>query len=202
MTGAKWLAVLGVVSGFAVAGCSSSPTPKNAASPSSTSTSTSRMPVSAPTTVPPASSTSIPAVATECTSSKLSVSLGEGNGAAGTIYYPLTFTNTGATTCTLEGYPGISLVGSHGNQIGSPAGRAPSTSPTVVTLAPSQSAVDTVSLSDALDTCSTPQMGSGLRVYPPNQTAALFAPSTAIGICTGDSANPLMVYPFGDNQFS
>ena len=71
------------------------------------------------TTVPPASSTS-PAGGTSCTSSNLSVSLGEGSGATGTVYYPLTFTNTGATNCTLAGYPGISLVGSHGNPIGSP----------------------------------------------------------------------------------
>ena len=196
MTGVKFLVALSVLSASALGGCSSSPANKNGASRSTTSTST-----SPPTTAPPASSTSFPAGVIRCTSSALSVSLGEGNGAAGTIYYPLRFTNTGTTTCALEGYPGISLVDSSGNQIGSPAGRAPSTSPTVVTVAPGQSSVATVSLSDVLNTCSTPEMGSGLRVYPPNQTGALFAPSTAIAICTGDSENPLMVYPFGDNQF-
>ena len=54
----------------------------------------------------------------QCTSSALSVSLGEGNGAAGTIYYPLRFTNIGTTACALEGYPGISLVDSSGTRLG------------------------------------------------------------------------------------
>jgi len=200
MAAAKCLAALVVACGVGVGGCSSSTSAKNSQSPKSTSTS--RAPVSAPTTNPPAPTSSIPSRLQRCTSSHLSVALGEGNGAAGTIYFPLTSTNTATSTCTLEGYPGVSLVGSHGDQIGSPARRAPSTSPTVVTLSPGRSTVDTVSLSDVLNTCPTPQMGSGLRVYPPNQTAALFAPSTAIGICAGDSANPLLVYPFGGNQAS
>ena len=39
------------------------------------------------------------------------------NGAAGTIYYPIEFTNTGAT-CTLRGFPGVAAVGKTGHQLG------------------------------------------------------------------------------------
>ena len=119
MAAAKCLAALVVACGVGVGGCSSSTSAKNSQSPKSTSTS--RAPVSAPTTNPPAPTSSIPSRLQRCTSSHLSVALGEGNGAAGTIYFPLTFTNTATSTCTLEGYPGVSLVGSHGDQIGSPS---------------------------------------------------------------------------------
>ena len=36
------------------------------------------------------------------------VAVGQGNGAAGTIYYPLEFTNLSGHTCSLFGFPGVS----------------------------------------------------------------------------------------------
>jgi Protein of unknown function (DUF4232) len=186
--------------GSVLASCTSNPASTNAP-PNASSTTTLPTPTSTSTTASASTTTSTVTEASRCPSSQLSVSLGQGNGAAGTVYFPLTFTNTGATTCNLEGYPGVSLVGSHGNQIGSPAGRAPLTSPTVVTLNPSQSTLDFLALSDVLNSCATPVQTSGLRVYPPDQTAALFAPSTAIALCSGLSGNPLTILPFGDDQF-
>ena len=41
----------------------------------------------------------------------------QSNGAAGTIYYTLNFTNVGAT-CTVRGYPGVSAVGRAGKGAG------------------------------------------------------------------------------------
>ena len=61
-----------------------------------------------------------------CTASDLGVwlAVGQGNGAAGTIYYPLEFTNLSHHTCYLYGYPGVSALGRNGNQLGSPAAGA------------------------------------------------------------------------------
>jgi hypothetical protein len=41
-----------------------------------------------------------------------------GSGAAGTIYYPLEFTNVGSFTCWLYGYPGVSARSASGHKIG------------------------------------------------------------------------------------
>ena len=48
-----------------------------------------------------------------CTASGLGawIAVGQGNGAAGTIYYPLEFTNLSGHTCSLYGFPGVSAVG-------------------------------------------------------------------------------------------
>src|SRR5579859_6407191 len=58
-----------------------------------------------------------------CTASDLGVWLAvdQGNGAAGTIYYPLEFTNLSHHTCYLFGYPGVSALDRNGHQLGSPA---------------------------------------------------------------------------------
>ena len=74
-----------------------------------------------------------------CATSALKVSLGPANGAAGTVFYPLNFVNTGKLGCTLRGYPGVSAVTSSGKQIGSPASQISSSYKTV-TLLPGKSA--------------------------------------------------------------
>jgi hypothetical protein len=52
-----------------------------------------------------------------CTTSDLGVwlALDQGNGAAGTTYYPLEFTNLSHPTCYLFGYPGVSALNRDGN---------------------------------------------------------------------------------------
>src|SRR5215467_11564714 len=61
----------------------------------------------------------------ECTTSNLAVwmSPDRGNGAAGSIYYPLDFTNVSNHTCYLVGWPGVSATNANGTQLGSPAAR-------------------------------------------------------------------------------
>ena len=56
-----------------------------------------------------------------CRAEVLNVRLGPSDGAAGTIYYPIIFTNTGPVRCSLTGYPGVSSVDAQGRQIGAPA---------------------------------------------------------------------------------
>ena len=50
------------------------------------------------------------AVVAPCHFSQLGVRLGEHNGAAGTEYVAIVFTNRGSTSCSLRGYPGLSSV--------------------------------------------------------------------------------------------
>jgi len=70
------------------------------------------------------SSSGTPAIVIpKCTASDLGVwvAVDQGNGAAGTIYYPLEFTNLSHHTCYLFGYPGVSALDVNGRQLGSPA---------------------------------------------------------------------------------
>ena len=73
----------------------------------------------------------------QCTAANLSVwlNLGEANGAAGTIVYPLEFTNVSKHACRLFGYPGVSALNANGTQLGNAAGRNPRFTPAMVTIA-------------------------------------------------------------------
>jgi hypothetical protein len=42
-----------------------------------------------------------------CTAPALRITVGRANGAAGTIYYPIVFTNVGAKACQLSGVPSV-----------------------------------------------------------------------------------------------
>jgi hypothetical protein len=122
-----------------------------------------------------------------CTTNQLVVWLDtQPNGAAGTIFYTLNFTNVGAK-CTLRGYPGVSAVAQNGHRLGKAATRNNGTAVKTVTLASANGGsaakantahttlgiVDTGALSPA---ACHPTTASGLRVYPPNQSRAAFVP--------------------------
>jgi hypothetical protein len=106
----------------------------------------------------------------------LAASLTGASGAAGSTYYTLLLTNRGSAACVLQGYPGVSFVtGAGGQQIGAPAARISGPAPTVQ-LAPGGSAGAALQISVASNFGSgcQPASAAGLRVFPPNQTAALF----------------------------
>jgi hypothetical protein len=111
-----------------------------------------------------------------------------GNGYAGGASYDLEFTNQSGHACTLRGHPGISAVSLHGHQFGRPAGWKPS-GMTTVRLANGTTATAKLTITDTgnfgLQCFSrAPRPGrpgilptaAGLRVYPPNQTAAAVIP--------------------------
>ncbi len=181
------------------AGCGSGGTPKKSAASESTMT-TSHPSVTTssatPTTSAASTASSIPSSAGPCTSGHLAVAIGQSQGAAGTFYLPLVFTNTGHTSCTLQGYPGVSLVGSNGSQIGPAAIRTPS-STALVSLAAGSSTSATIGLSDALNVCSDPATADAFVVYPPNQTTALFAPYPGLKYCVGNPNGTLQVTAVG-----
>jgi hypothetical protein len=123
----------------------------------------------------PASHTATPA----CATSGLDVWLNtQGNGAAGTIYYNLEFTNLSGATCTLFGYPGVSATDLSGNQLGSAAIRLGGTTQTV-TLANGATATAMVGIVEGgifpPAQCG-PVTAAGLRVYPPGQAQSKRVP--------------------------
>jgi hypothetical protein len=120
-----------------------------------------------------------------CATSSLKVTQGLGQGYAGGVYENIVFTNTSSASCTLYGYPGVSLVsGSPYTQIGLAAKRDTTAPVKLITLAPGAAANALLQIVDALNfptaTCG-PAKATAIRVYPPNQTAPVFLPSTSEG---------------------
>jgi hypothetical protein len=170
ITGQRLLAVGRLTSlALLTAACgSSAPT----ATPTRTVTVTAT-PASPPASASPASSGPQP-----CATTGLKLAVGQPNGAAGTIFYPLDFTNTSSSACTMYGYPGVAFVSAPGgSQIGAPAARRSPPVPALITLAPGATAHATLAVSDVLvgNNCVHKVQVKWVQVYPPDQFSALFA---------------------------
>ena len=116
-----------------------------------------------------------------CATSDLSVTLGVPSGYAGGVIQTIVFTNTSGATCTLYGYPGVSLVSAPPyTQIGLAAQRDTSAPVKLITLATGANANAMLQIVDALNfgsaTCS-PTKAAFLRIYPPNQTVPVYLPN-------------------------
>lgn len=122
-----------------------------------------------------------------CKTAEVKLSLGRGEGAAGTVFRPLRFTNTSNSSCTMIGYPGVSYVtGANGRQVGAAAVRTGGKR-VLVTLAPGETASATVGFTqvDNFDPAACKKTPvRGLRVYPPNNTASKFIANPGFG-CAG-----------------
>jgi len=172
---ASTAALAGPVALLAACG-TSSPGGGSAASPTSTVSA-----ASASATVSPTPVTSTSAGVTICATSalKAAVNTVKGSGAAGSVYYPLDLTNISGSSCTLFGYPGVSFVtGPSGRQLGRAAARDPVVPAATVTLAPGQAAHATLKVAEAGNydpvQCQ-PVTAQWLKIFPPDQTAALYA---------------------------
>jgi hypothetical protein len=116
-----------------------------------------------------------PAGVAACTAGDLRIApqSSAGGGTAGSYYSFIDFTNTSSTSCTLYGYPGVSLTAASGAQIGPAATRDATTAAATVTLAPGATANAVLRMTDptvyATSQCK-PTTSSYLKVYPPNQT--------------------------------
>jgi hypothetical protein len=116
-----------------------------------------------------------------CTTSGLVIWLpnGNGNGAAGSIFYKLRLTNLSGHTCTLSGFPRVSAVDVKGKKLGKQASHETGQKAGVVKLAPGGSAsfqlrvVEPGNFSPA--DCHE-VTAAGLRVTPPGQTASKVVP--------------------------
>lgn len=131
-----------------------------------------------------------------CTTGSLSAALGEGDAAAGSVYRPLIFTNTGPHTCELRGFPGVSYVaGDDGHQVG-PAASMSGERGGQVAIAPGGAAraqLQLVNVQNYDAAACHPVAVRGLRVYPPGDTAALFVPVDGTGCSATPPGNQLAV---------
>jgi hypothetical protein len=121
------------------------------------------------------------APAASCQASQLGVWIGldQSNGAAGTIYYPLNFTNVSGHECSLHGFPGVSAIARNGHQLGSPASWSARVAARTVVLAPGATAHTILQYHDAevstAPGCDPVNTAVVLRVYPPGQYHATVA---------------------------
>lgn len=183
------IAALSVLA-LALAACSSSTT----AGPTSTPESTAGAPTTASVPATPRTSTGSPSTpgtasvaAPRCRSAQLTPSLGPPEGAAGSVYRVLIFTNTGSQACAMQGFPGVSYVaGDVGQQVGPAAARVGDAGGSV-RIAPGATAsaqLQLVNVANYDTAVCRPTPVRGLRIYPPGETAALFVPIEATG-CAG-----------------
>ena len=129
----------------------------------------------------------------KCPAKALKVTIGRGDGAAGSIYYPLDFTNSGSVTCAMYGYPGVAFVtkaggsAAGGTLLGAPAVRNSTLAAKLVTLAPGATAHASLQVQVAQNypvAMCKPVSGHWLQVYPPGSYAARYLRFTAV-TCTG-----------------
>jgi hypothetical protein len=130
-----------------------------------------------------------------CTTGDLKTATGDGGGgAAGSFYSVIDFTNTSSASCTLYGYPGVSLQGASA-QIGAAATRTLTPGPGLVTLAPGATGHATLRMVDATvypaSECGL-VTSAALLVYPPNQTQSVRIPFQGQG-CSNSAVKILAV---------
>ncbi|WP_152627700.1 DUF4232 domain-containing protein, partial [Streptacidiphilus melanogenes] len=134
-----------------------------------------------------------------CTTAQLTGALGGEDAGAGQLYYDVVLSNHSTTTCHLTGYPGVSVLDSHGNQVGAPATHDPRAYSAVV-LAPHASATTTIHTGNRMtnDPGECRPATTALRVYPPGNRASLVVPAkltvcdifTVIPMVAGGSTLP------------
>jgi hypothetical protein len=135
----------------------------------------------APAGTSPGTATGTPAApgaAAPCPTRSLGLKPGVSQGAAGSVYQVLDFTNISNVACTLYGYPGVSLAGgSPVAQVGLAASEDPTPPRKLVTLAPGQVANALLRIVDALNFPASkcgPVKTQWIQVYPPNQTTPIY----------------------------
>jgi len=116
-----------------------------------------------------------------CTADNLGVwvAVSQLDGAAGSAFYPLQFTNLGRHACAMRGFPGVSAVDRNGHQLGSPAGWDHTRPVRTVVLAPGATAHAILRYGDVTVAtapgCHPVSSMVELRVYPPDQRQATYA---------------------------
>jgi hypothetical protein len=194
----------GAVAALLLAGCNGNGAANSANTgvptiPESTSSSGQPLPTTnqPPTTAAQEQPQEQPATAGgECKVADLNVSLSQGEGAAGTYYRGLIFTNKGGRTCTMQGFPGVSFVaGDDGHQVGPAAYRNGVKGP-VVTLKPGDTAyseVGFVQVANYDPAVCRPTEVRGLRIYPPHDYDSMFLANPGTGCAGSPPGNQLTV---------
>ncbi len=118
-------------------GATVSPTPASSPSTSIAATPT-------PANAPMKTAAGVP----RCSANQLSLSLGQQQGTAGTLYTPLVWMNKSKENCTVDGYPAVALYDSNGKPVGLPASDDTSKTPAMLTVAPGATVHATVGTHD------------------------------------------------------
>jgi hypothetical protein len=154
-------------------GSSATPTKTATATPAASAETSPSAATPSPSTSPAASAGPAP-----CLSRYLAAKVGVSQGTAGSIYIAIDFTNLNNVTCTLYGYPGVSLAGGTPvTQIGLAAAESHVTARKLVTLAPGAVANALLQIGDAgnFPSATCHQVTADyLQVYPPNQTVPIY----------------------------
>ncbi len=161
-------------------GTSASPSAAPATTPKTASASATATAQSSPAaaTPSPAASAAAPAGPAPCPTRSLSAKIGVSQGTAGSTYTVIDFTNISNVTCTLYGYPGVSLAGGTPvSQIGLAAAESHATARVLVTLTPGAVASALLQIVHAgnypASRCGM-TTASSLQIYPPNQTTPIY----------------------------
>jgi hypothetical protein len=106
---------------------------------------------------------------------------------AGITYYPLEFTNTSKSVCSLSGFPVVSAISKSGSQLGSTAGRGTQLVVPLVTLAPGHTAHTILAyrgrMVSAGGRCGSVGTAAKLRVYLAGLKGAAY-PALGIRACS------------------
>ncbi len=116
-----------------------------------------------------------------CTAADLGVwvAVSQSDGAAGSIFYPLQFTNLSRHACAMRGFPGVSAVDRNGRQLGSPAAWDHARPVRTVVLLRGATAHAILRYGDVTVAtapgCHPVSSMFELRIYPPGQRQATYA---------------------------
>ena len=183
-------------------GCSSSSSsassltlaPSSAAASSPSAAATASVPSAAASATP--SSTAAAGGTPACATRSLKATVGIAQGAAGSVYQVIDFTNISGSPCTLFGYPGMALAGGTPvTQIGAAAARSTGSSAKLVTLAAGKTANALLQITQAENYSASrcvPKASTYLQIYPPNQTTPIYLAYKSTG-CSSSKVNLLTV---------
>ena len=194
-----------LVGGLLLTGCGSSSGGDSASGGSAGATATvtrtvTRTPSTSGSATPTAAgSSSSPSAPPRCRLSDLKVTLGPGEGAAGSTFLPLQLTNTSGHACGTQGFGGVSLVDSpRAEPLGAPADRSRKGEARALVLQPGTRAVATIQQVNAESFPATrcrPTPATGFRVYPPDETHAAYVPHRATA-CASPGVHLLTLTPY------
>ncbi|MDT3399387.1 DUF4232 domain-containing protein [Streptomyces sp. B1866] len=143
----------------------------------------------APSSAPGASTapgaSSAPSARRICAAGDLKLSFGRVDIGAGNIYAPLVFTNTGKSSCTLTGFPGVSVLDSSGKAIGAPATRSGAAHGTLTLKSGGSVHASVHTVNEGVSGKPCRPAASTIRAYPPDSRQALTAPVRSFRVCGG-----------------
>ena len=173
-----------------VASSSSAAAPASAATPASSSAEAS------PGSSSPGNQGAAAAGTPACATRYLKATVGVAQGAAGSIYQVIDFTNISDAVCALFGYPGVALAGGTPvTQIGAAAARSTGSSAKLVTLAAGKTANALLQITQAENYSASrcaPKASTYLQIYPTNQTTPIYLAYKSMG-CSSSKVNLLTV---------